>query len=216
MESLGAARSLSLLLIALLGVLGQIGVAPLGLPPLPADSLSHGWERFYSPVREVGFLAVFLSAIAVSLLQYKAETTPGTLVLTPLAVAMYLALPSLSRMLPEDLGAGILALFLFVTLIAIILSVLADIRPEEPGRPAYYTALGFIIALVMYLGSLGFAVSIPDTLLGDELPKVRWGTELLAVLVVPAFLIFTPMAKTLWNRPPRGFWFSDRMEEDGR
>ena len=215
MASLGAARFLSLLIIALLGVLGQIGVAPLGLPPLPADSLAHGWERFYSPVREVYFLAAFLGAIAVCLLQYKDETTPGTLVLTPLSVAMYLALPSLAKMLPADLGAGIPALFLLVTLIAIILSSLADIRPDEPGRPAYYTALGFIIALVMYLGSLGLAVSIPDTLLGNNLPSIRWGIELLAVLVVPAFLIFTPMAKALWTRPPSGFWFADRAPDGG-
>ena len=204
MDALAASRFLSLFVIAILGVLGQIGVAPVGLPALPPEALSHGWERFYSPIREFGFLAVFLAGIIIALSQYKNETSPGTLLLTPIAVVLYLALP---HFLPEDLAAGVVAVFLLLCLFAIVLGTLADIQPETPGRPAYISALGFVLALVMYLGSLGAAVSIPGALLGEELTSVRWGVELLAVLVVPAFLIFTPLFKAIWTSPETGFWF---------
>ena len=204
MDALAASRFLSLFVIAILGVLGQIGVAPVGLPALPAESLSHGWERFYSPIRELGFLAVFLAGIITAMSQYKNEATPGALPLTPLAVILYLALP---HFLPDNSGAGVIAVFLLLCLFAIVLATVADIQPEAPGRPAYIPALGFVLALVMYLGSLGLAVSIPGNLLGADLPSVRWGIELLAVLVVPGFLVFTPVFKAIWTRPETGFWF---------
>ena len=50
MSSLGFGRFAALFIIAMLGLAGQVAVAPVGLPDLPADTLANGWERFYSPV----------------------------------------------------------------------------------------------------------------------------------------------------------------------
>ena len=204
MSSLGFARFAALFIIAVLGLAGQVAVAPVGLPDLPADTLAHGWERFYSPVREVGFLALFLAAIVIALQQYKDGVTPGTLLLTPFAVVFYLMLPDF---LPSGLGPGIVVLLMLGSLFAIVAAVLVDMQPEEPGRPAFHTALGYILALVMYLGSLTTAAGIPASLLGNNVPAIRWGIELLSVLIVPAFLVFTPLFKAVWNRPASGFWF---------
>ena len=140
MSSLGFARFAALFIIAVLGLAGQVAVAPVGLPDLPADALAHGWERFYSPVREVGFLALFLAAIVIALQQYKDGVTPGTLLLTPFAVVFYLMLPDF---LPSGLGPGIVVLLMLGSLFAIVAAVLVDMQPEEPGRPAFHTALGY-------------------------------------------------------------------------
>ena len=88
------ARPTSLVLIACLGVLVEISVAPYGLPALP-DSLTHDWDRFYSPfTREAGFLGVLIGALATALLQYKERIQTGPhLVLAPLSVGVYLTLP---------------------------------------------------------------------------------------------------------------------------
>ena len=111
--------------------------------------------------------------------------------------------------LPSTLNAGAGAVLLLGTQFAIVYAAMNDIQPEEPGRPSYVTALGYLIALVIYLGSFPAAVAVPDAVLGTELPAVGWGAELLAVLVVPAFLIFCPALKGAWHRPARGFWFGD-------
>ena len=152
----------------------------------------------------MGFLALFLAAIVIALQQYKDGVTPGTLLLTPFAVVFYLMLPDF---LPSGLGPGIVVLLMLGSLFAIVAAVLVDMQPEEPGRPAFHTALGYILALVMYLGSLTTAVGIPASLLGNDVPAIRWGIELLSVLIVPAFLVFTPLFKAVWNRPASGFWF---------
>ena len=132
MSSLGFARFAALFIIAVLGLAGQVAVAPVGLPELPADALAHGWERFYSPVREVGFLALFLAAIVIGLQQYKDGVTPGTLLLTPFAVVFYLMLPDF---FPAGLGPGIVVLLMLGALFAIVAAVLVDMQPEE-RRPA--------------------------------------------------------------------------------
>ena len=205
--SIGSIRVLSLLVVALTGVLMEVAVPPLGLPPLP-DTLSHGWDRFYSPfTREVGFIGALLGALAIALTQYKERVQDAlTLVLTPLSVGLYLSLPHL---LPDSLGPAVGTVFLLASQFTILLAVIADMQPEEPGRPSYVTALGFLIALVMYLGSFPAAAGVPYAILGSDLPAVGWGSELLALLVLPSFLIFCPLFKGVWHRPPRGFWFGD-------
>ena len=205
--SLGSMRVLSLLVVALLGVLVEISVPPFGLPSLP-ETLSQGWDRFYSPfTREVGFIGALLSALALALTQYKERVQESLpLILTPITVGIYLSLPHL---LPTGIAPGIGAVFLLASQLAIVLAVLSDLQPEQPGRPSYVTALGFLIALVMYLGAFPTAAGVPYAILGTEMPAAGWGGELMAVLVLPAFLIFGPMFKGIWHRPPRGFWFAD-------
>ena len=214
MVSLGAARSLSLLVIALLGVLGQVAVAtPTGpdrgifLPDLGEVSLvSEHWSYFYFAVREVMVLVAIMGVLATAVLQYRDEPAKGCLVLSPFAVLAYLALPAF---LPADLGP-VGALLVMAALFAVALGAWVDLQPEEHGRPAYYSALGVVLALVMYVGNMERAIAVPGLVIGTEagLDQIRWGLELLAVLIAPAALTALPALKLAWNRSSRGFWWS--------
>ena len=213
MVSLGGARSLSLLMVALLGVLGQVAVAtPTGpdrgifLPDLGDVSLvSVHWSYFYIAVREVMIVVAIVGVLATALLQYREEVAPGCLVLSPFAVLAYLALPVF---LPADLGP-VGALLVMAALLAIGLGAWVDLQPEAHGRPAFYSALGVILALVMYVGNMETAISVPGLVIGTEagMDQVRWGMELLAVLIVPAALTALPSLKVAWNRADRGWWW---------
>ena len=205
--SLGNARVFSLIIVAFLGVMVQILTAPFGLPA-PPDTLAHGWDRFYTPLtQEAGFLGSLVGAIAVALLQYKEEVHQDEgfpLPLTPLCVAAYLLLPDL---LPGQSAIGMI--FLLGSQFAILVSIMLDMQPQLPGRQPYIMAVGYLIGLVLYMSSFTTAAAIPQSLLDPNQPALTWGTELLAVLVVPAFLIFAPTLKGAWHRPSQGFWFDD-------
>ena len=261
MVSMGAVRSLSLLLIALLGVLGLVAVpsiegevsrfyegevqvrelqpdpageldfegnplpegytgdryayvyatytgraASLLLPELDETALvSEHWGFFYGVVREVMLLVAIIGVLVTALMQYRDRTAGGCLVLTPIAVLAYLALPVLLPEGQEELGA----LLVFACLLAIGLGVWADLQPEDYGRPAYYSALGVTLAMVIYMGDLGRAVSVPVRVIGDDasMDQIRWGLELLAILVAPAALVALPTLKLAWNRSQRGLWW---------
>lgn len=205
--SLGSFRVLSLLVIAFIGVMVEVAAPPFGLPELP-DTLTQGWDRFYTPMsQEAGFLGAVFGALATALLQYKENIQGGfTLILTPISVVLYLSLPNL---LPATLDPGAGGVFLLVSQIGILFAVLSDMQPDEPGRPSYLTALGYLIGLVMYLAAFPTAVQVPSAVLGTGDSHLAWGAELLAVLVVPAFLIFAPTLKGIWHRPAQGFWFAD-------
>ena len=250
MVSLGLVRSLSIMAIALLGILGQVAVdlsaydtdpdppgfgwplaepegwagswppdtddkraearrllGPPGLPDLPAESaISREWTAFYDAVRQLVVLAAILGVLVTALLQYREEVAEGSLVLSPIAVLAYLALPAL---LPDDLGMAA-ALLALVALTAIALGVWADLQPDDFGRPAWYSALGVTLAMVIYVGGLARAVAIPGQLVGagPEMAQVRWALELLAVLVAPAALTVLPALKLAWHRRSRGPWWS--------
>ena len=207
MVSLGMIRCVSLLVIALLGVLGRVVTPESGaaLPGLSGQPLVGEWGLFYAAVRQAGVLAATWAVFAACVQQYRDEVAPGTLVLVPLAVLAYLALPAV---LPADSGAvgGLLAM---MALLSICLGAWADLQPDEPGRPAFYSALGVVLALVLYVGGLERAVAVPSLLMGPNAdPRALWGLELLAVLVAPAALTFLPGLKLVWHRPARGPWWS--------
>ena len=205
MVSLGMVRCLTLALIALLGLLGQV-VVPSSGPELPSagEALVEEWGLFYEVVREAGLLAALLGVVVACLQQVREETAPGTLVLTPLAVLAYLALPAV---LPGDLGL-LGALLSMAALLTISLGAWADLQPDHPGRPAYYSALGLVLAMVIYVGGLETAVGVPTAVMGSGADaRVQWALELLALLVAPAALLLTPALKLVWQRPEAGPWW---------
>ena len=203
MISLGMLRCVSLLVIALLGVLGRVVTPESGaaLPALAEQPLVGEWGLFYAAVRQAGVLAATAAVFAACVQQYRDEVAPGTLVLAPLAVLAYLALPAV---VPAGSGAvgGLLAM---MALLAICLGAWADLQPDEPGRPAFYSALGVVLALVVYVGGLERAAAVPILIMGQGAdPRALWGLELLAVLVAPAALTLLPGLKLVWPRPARG------------
>ncbi len=207
MLSLGMVRCVILLVIALLGVLGRMAAPDTGaaLPDLSGQPLVREWGLFYSAVRQTGILAAIVAVLAACVQQCREEVAPGTLVLAPLAVLAYLALPAV---LPADSGA-MGALLAMMALLAICLGAWADLQPDDPGRPAFYSALGVVLALVVYVGGLEQAVSVPSLVMGANAdPRALWGLELLAVLVVPAALTLLPGFKLAWHRPARGLWWT--------
>ena len=199
MVSLGMVRCVSLLVIALLGVLGRMVTPDTGayLPDLAAQPLVSEWGMFYSVLRQAGLLAAIIAAFVACVQQLREETAESTLVLTPFLVLGYMALPAA---LPGDLGP-IGALLAMMALFAIFLGAWADLQPNDPGRPAFYSALGVVLALVVYVGGLERAVAVPGLLIGpDADPRALWGLELLSLLVVPAALTVLPTLKTAWHR----------------
>lgn len=207
MLSLGMVRCTGLLFIALLGVLGQVVTPDSGaaLPDLSGQPLVSEWGLFYSAVRQTGVLAAIVAVFVACVQQYRDEVAPGTLVLAPLAILAYFALPAV---LPADSGAigGLLAM---MALLAICLGAWADLQPDEPGRPAFYSALGVVLALVVYVGGLERAAAVPSLVMGQGAdPRALWGLELLDVLVVPAALTLLPGLKLAWHRPDRGLWWT--------
>ena len=128
--SIGSARVLSMFVVAFLGVMVQILTAPFGLPEPPPDSLTHGWDRFYTPLtQEAGFLGALAGAFAVALLQYKEEVHEDgfPIPLTPLCVVLYLSLPAI---LPAQHAAG--AYFLLAIQFGILVSIMLDTQPQMP------------------------------------------------------------------------------------
>ena len=206
MISLGMIRCVSLLVIALLGVLGRVVTPESGaaLPGLSGQPLVGEWGLFYAAVRQAGVLAAIAAVFAACVQQYRDEVAPGTLVLTPLAVLAYLALPAVAA------GSGAVGgLLAMMALLAICLGAWADLQPDEPGRPAFYSALGVVLALVVYVGGLERAAAVPRLLMGQGAdPRALWGLELLAVLVAPAALTLLPGLKLVWHRPARGPWWT--------
>ena len=207
MLSLGAARCVSLFVIALLGVLGRAFApeADGSLPDLADQPLIEEWGMLYDVVRQFCILGAIAAVLAACVQQVREEVDPCTLVLVPIAVLVYLAL---LEILPEDSGyTG--SLLVMAGLLAICLGAWADLQPEERGRPAYYSALGMVLAMVIYVGGMEQAAAVPGLVMGEAPdPRVRWGLELLAVLVVPVTLTFLPGLKLAWQRPARGAWWS--------
>ena len=258
MVSVGVVRSISLLLIALLGILGQVAVptvegqvariydgelqvleqdnagqwdaqgdplpegyagpeadryayqrydgraGSLLLPELGEASLvSEHWTPLYNGMREILIVVAILGVLVTAVLQYRDETASGALVIAPFAVLAYLALPVF---LPDGQNGALGALLCLACLLAIALGTWADLQPDAYGRPPYYSALGVILAMVMYVGQLDTAVSVPGQVIGDDasMIQVRWGMELLAVIVAPAALVGLPALKLAWNRSPQG------------
>ena len=207
MVSLGMVRCVSLLVIALLGVLGRVAAPDTGgvLPGLEGQTLVREWGLLYSAVRQVGVLAAIAAVLVACVQQVREEVAPGTLVLAPLAVLAYLALPAA---LPADSGA-LGALLVMMALFAVCLGAWTDLQPDAPGRPAFYSALGVVLAMVVYVGGLERAVAVPSLVMGAGAdPRALWGLELLAVLVVPAALTVLPGLKLAWHRPDRGLWWT--------
>ena len=207
MVSLGMVRCVSLLVIALLGVLGRVAAPDTGgvLPDLEGQALVEEWGLLYSAVRQAGVLAAIAAVLAACVQQVREEVAPGTLVLAPLAVFAYLALPAA---LPADSGA-LGALLVMMALFAVCLGAWTDLQPDEPGRPAFYSALGVVLAMVVYVGGLERAVAVPSLVMGAGAdPRALWGLELLAVLVVPAALTILPGLKLAWHRPDHGLWWT--------
>ena len=207
MVSLGMVRCVSLLVIALLGVLGRMVTPETGayLPDLAEQPLVSEWGLFYSVLRQAGLLAAIIAVVVACVQQLREEASESTLVLTPFLVLAYMALPSV---LPGDLGP-LGALLAMMALFAIFLGAWADLQPDDPGRPAFYSALGVVLALVLYVGGREQAVAVPRRLIGpDADPRALWGLELLSILVVPAALTTLPALKTAWHRPSTGHWWN--------
>ncbi len=205
--SLGMGRCVTLFIIALLGVLGRMVAPETGgaLPDLEGQPLVSEWGLLYSAVRQAGILAAIVGVLVACAMQNREEVAGGTLVLAPLAVLAYLALPAV---LPPDSGA-LGALLAMMALFAVCLGTWTDLQPDDYGRPAFYSALGVVLALVVYVGGLEQAAAVPRLVMGaDADPRALWGLELLAVLVVPAALTILPGLKLAWNRAPSGAWWS--------
>lgn len=208
MISLGLVRCVTLMMVALLGILGQVVTDTTGpaLPDIPQSSLvSDSWGMLYGAAREAGVLAAILAVIVTCVQQVREQTAPGSLVLAPVFVLAYLAMPAV---LPDDLGV-LGALLVLFALLAICLGCWADLQPDHPGRPAYYSALGLVLATVIYVGALDTAVGVPALVMGPGVDqRVQWALELLALLVAPAALLITPGLKLVWQRPSQGAWWS--------
>ena len=201
MISLGAVRCVSLFVIALLGVLGRLVTPDTGaaLPDLADQPLIEEWGMLYSAVREAGVLAAVVAVLAACAMQIPDEVAPATLVLTPLAVLAYLAMPAV---LPPDLGS-LGALLVMMCLLAVCLGAWTDLQPDERGRPAFYSALGVVLALVVYVGGMEQAAAVPGLIMGDGAdPRIQWALELLAVIAAPAALTILPGLKLAWHRLP--------------
>ena len=221
MVSLGAVRSVSILFIALLGVLGQVVPPPdlanpadtpqYLLPELDAAALSlvsEHWTPLYNAMRELLIVVAILGVLVTAALQYRDETASGALVITPFAVLAYLALPVF---LPAGTNGALGALLCMAALLAIAVGAWADLQPDAYGRPPFYSALGVILAMVMYVGQLDAAVAVPGQVIGldSSMHQVRWGMELLAIMVAPASLTALPALKLAWQRAPQGrVWWS--------
>ena len=205
--SLGVIRCVSLLVIALVGVLGRMVAPETGgaLPDLAGQPLIREWGLLYSAIRQAGILAAIVAVLVACAMQVREEVAGGTLVIAPLAVLAYLALPA---MLPADAGA-MGAVLAMMALFAVCLGAWTDLQPDDYGRPAFYSALGVVLALVVYVGGLEDAAAVPRLVMGaDADPRALWGLELLAVLVAPAALTILPGLKLAWNRSANGVWWN--------
>lgn len=214
MVSLGSVRAVSLLFIALLGVLGQVVPPPeLGsdtpqhlLPELDAEALSlvsEHWTPLYNGMRDMLIVVAIIGVLVTAALQYRDETATGSLVITPFAVLAYLALP---LFLPDGVSGPLGALLCLAALLAIAIGAWADLQPDAYGRPPYYSALGVMLAMVIYVGQLSTAAAVPGQVIGVDpsMHQVRWGMELLAIMLAPAALTCLPALKLAWQRAPGG------------
>ena len=221
MMSLGAVRAISLMFIAMLAVLGQVVPPPelassadtpeYLLPELDGEALSlvsETWTPLYNTARNIFVLCAIIGVLVTGALQYRDDTAPGTFGVAPFAVLAYLALGAFGA---DHLSGALGALLVLACLLAICLGTWADLQPETYGRPAYYSALGVILAMVMYVGQMEAVAAVPGQVIGADpsMHKVRWGMELLSILVAPAALTILPALKLAWNRAPKGrLWWS--------
>ena len=175
------------------------------LPDLSEQPLIREWGLFYSAINQTGILVAIVAVLAACAMQgWDDRVAEGTLVIAPLGVLAYLALPAV---LPPDSGA-MGALLVMAALFAVILGAWTDNQPDDPGRPAFYSALGAVLALVVYVGGLDQAAAVPRLVMGaDADPRTLWGLELLAVLVAPTALTIFPGLKLVWHRPASGPWW---------